>query len=58
MGTIERHENVLSFSLLDEIHEYIVQNTDGYIWRDNLIWNEDIKAGSAPLMMASLEQFE
>lgn len=58
MGSIHRYSNVLSFSLLNEIHEYIVENTSNYIWRDNLIWNEDIKAGSAPLMMASLEQFE
>jgi hypothetical protein len=49
MGTVEKHQNVLSFGLLDEIHEYIVQHSNDYIWRDNSMWNEDITAGSAEI---------
>lgn len=58
MGTIERHKNALSISLLNELHEYIVANHHNYIWRTNTMWHEDLVAGSAPITMASLEQFE
>ena len=58
MGTVEKHQNVLSFGLLDEIHEYIVQHSNDYIWRDNSMWHEDIVAGSAAITMTSLSQFE
>jgi len=58
MGTIEKHRDVLSFELMNEMHEYIVQNANDYIWRENTMWNQDIVAGSASIMMASLSQFE
>jgi hypothetical protein len=58
MGTIERHENVLSISLLSEIHDYISQNSFDYIWRENTMWNKELTEGSAAITMASLEQFE
>lgn len=58
MGSIEKHPNALSFTLLNDIHEHIVANSNNYIWRQNDIWNEDIVAGSAPIMMTQLDKFE